>query len=359
MASRILVPLDGSLEAEQAFPIAAQLARYRAGTVILVHISQQERAADMGELGQLGKGISRRAVSRWREEHMDVYAHANSAAGYLAHAVAHAALANIRTETAVYTGPRLRMILAATRAAEADMIVISERAAPPADGALSGRLARQVSAAADVPVLVVRRDQTLRSVVGDARLRPLRAVVGLDGSPHAEAQLAVAARVVGALAEPGLGALHLVHVARCGDDVVDAEAYLSAVAHDLRRQMLDEHALLLTWSVVQAADPAAALVALADRTRRDAGVESSIDAIYGPGRSGEIAADAFDGADLLVIADHSASTLRWRESSGTLARMLAQTRQPVLVVREPRVREERTVRVMPASDALEYYPRPV
>lgn len=349
MASRILVPLDGSLESEQAIPIAAQLARYRAGTVILVHISRQERPTEHGE------SRSRRtaAAERRREEYLDVYAQVSSAASYLTHAAAHRALANVRTETAVYTGPRLRMILAAARSAEADAIVLSERAAPSADGALSSRLARQVSAAADVPVLVVRRDQALRAVIGDARLRPLRALVGLDGSPHAEAQLAVAARVVGALAAPGLGALHLVYVARCSEEVGDAEAYLSAVAHDLRRQMLDEHALLLTWSAMQAGDPAAALVELSGRPRRDLGVESSIDAIYGPGRSGEIAAEDFDGADLLVVADHAASTLRWRESAGTIERVLAWTTSPVLVVREPRVGERPGARVIPAHEALE------
>lgn len=357
MASRILVPLDGSMEAEQAIPIAAQLARYRAGTVILVHISRPERPA---ERGLTASGQARRMAARQRAEHMDVYAQISSAAGYLAHAASHAALGAVRTESAVYTGPRLRMILAAARAAEADAIVISERTAPPADGALTSRLAHQVSAAADVPVLVVRRDQTLRAVVGDARLRPLRAVVGLDGSPHAESQVAVAARVVGALAAPGLGALHLVHVARCAEDVADAAAYLSAVAHDLRRQLLDEHALLLTWSVVRAEDPAAALVELSSRPRRDFGVESSIDAIYGPERTGEISADDFDGADLLVIADHASSTLRWRESAGTLDRVLARGRLPVLVVREPRAaREDDSAWVMPARDALEYYPRPV
>lgn len=352
MASRILVPLDGSLEAEQAIPIAAQLARYRAGTVILVHISRVERPIEHD--ADLTQPLALRPRA---EQRMDVYAHARSATSYLAHAAAHRSLGSIRTETAVYTGPRLPMILAAARSAEADVIVISEHAAPPSDGALSSRIARQVSAAADVPVLIVRRDQTLRDVVGDARLRPLRAVVGLDGSPHAEAQIAVTARVVGAMAAPGLGALHLVHVVRCGEDVADAEAYLSAVAHDLRRKMLDEHALLLTWSVMQAADPAEALVELSGRTRRDHGVESSIDAIYGPGRSGEIDAKDFDGADLLVIADHASSTLRWRESSGTLARVLARTASPVLVVREPRAREQHAERTMPAWEALESYPR--
>ena len=354
MASRILVPLDGSLEAEAAIPIAAQLARYRAGTVILVHISREERPAEHGD-----GPVRRTATARRRAEHMDVYARASSAAGYLAHAAAHVALGNVRTETAVYSGPRLRMILAAARYAEADVIVIAEGASAPSDCALSSRLARQVSAAADVPVLVVRREQTLHAVVGDARLRPLRAVVGLDGSPHAEAQLAVAARVMGALAAPGLGALHLVHVARCGELVADAEAYLSAVAHDLRRQMLDEHALLLTWSVVQGPDAAAVLVELCDRPRRDAGVESSIDAIYGPGRTGEITAEEFDGADLLAIADHTSSTLRWRESTGTLDRVLTRTSQPVLVVRKPNARERHGGRVVAASDALESFSRPV
>ena len=38
MFQRILVPLDGSVRAERAIPLAAQLARYAGGVILLLHV---------------------------------------------------------------------------------------------------------------------------------------------------------------------------------------------------------------------------------------------------------------------------------------------------------------------------------
>ena len=353
MWRRVLVPLDGSLEAEQAIPIAAQLARHRAGTVVLTYIAPVgcHTTAD-------GDGLARPVASLHHED-MDVYARARSATGYLAHAAAHGALGDVAIESGVYIGPRVPTILAAARAAEADMLVVYDHDQPALDGRPPGSAAHQVSVTAEVPVLVVRREQTLRGLLGASRMRPLRAVVGLDGSSQAEVLLPETARLLGALAAPGLEAVHLLHVAQYGESVADAKAYLSGVAHDLRRELLGEHALLLTWSVVHDADPASALVALTRHPRRDFGVESSIDALYGPGRTGEIAAEEFDGADLLVVADYSSHHLRRDRASATLERVLRTRACPVLVMRAPFASAQASVHALSTRDVTEAYLSPV
>lgn len=353
MWRRVLVPLDGSLEAEQAIPIAAQLARHRAGTVVLTYIAPVGCHATGG-----GDGLARPVASLHNKD-MDVYARARSATGYLAHAAAHGALGNVSIESGVYMGPRVPTILAAARAAEADMLVVYDHDRSALDGRPLGSVAHQVSMTAEVPVLVVRRDQALRGLLGASRMRPLRAVVGLDGSAQAEALLPETARLLGALAAPGLGALHLLHVARNGESVADAKAYLSAVALDLRRELVGEHALLLTWSVVHDADPAAALVALTRRRRRGFGVESSIDALYGLGRTGEIAAEEFDGADLLVIAHYASHHPRRDRASDTLERVLRTRACPMLVMREPFASAQASVHAMSTRDVAEAYLSPV
>ena len=49
MFQRILVPLDGSVRAEQAIPVAIRLARASGGTVIFVHIVLPP--SEVGEYG--------------------------------------------------------------------------------------------------------------------------------------------------------------------------------------------------------------------------------------------------------------------------------------------------------------------
>src|SRR5947209_17526292 len=76
-----------------------------------------------------------------------------------------------------------------------------------------GSIAAKVARFAQVPVLVLREGGPVPEE-RQAGERPLRVLVPLDGSDHARAALVPAAHLAAALAAPGQGALHLIHVAQ-------------------------------------------------------------------------------------------------------------------------------------------------
>lgn len=326
MAKRILVPLDGSLRAEAAIPVAARLARADNGIVILAYVTPEpgeRNPSDMDQLGELA--------------HMDVYAQADAAAMYLRFVAADEALADVRTTTAVYACGGVSTILAAARTRAADVIVLWDGRTSDGDGdgrtrpALAERLARRVP----IPVLVVREEWPLGTANAETSRRPLRAVVALDGTPSAEAIVPAAAKLTAALAGPRLAALHLAQVTRERATMDDARAYLSSVAHDIRRELLGAHGLLLTWSVLHAQDIAAALVAHVDRPRRASGLDTALESLYQPAGAGEIDPAEFDGGDLLVLADRDPQWTRFRSSAGVIEDALRTARHPVLIIRPP------------------------
>jgi len=326
MAKRILVPLDGFLRAEVAIPVAARLARADNGTVILAYVTPEpgeRNPSDMDQLGELA--------------HMDVYARADAAAMYLRFVAADEALTDVRTTTAVYACGGVSTILAAARAQASDAIVLWDGRASDGDGDAHTRptLAERLARRAPMPVLVVREEWPLGTSNAGASRRPLRAVVALDGTPSAEAILPAAAELAAALAGPRLAALHLVQVTHEHATMDDARAYLSSVAHDIRRELLGAHGLLLTWSVLHAQDIAGALVAHVDRPRRASGLDTSLEALYQPAGAGEIDPEEFDGGDLLVLADRDPQWTRFGSSAGVIEDALRAARCPVLIIRPP------------------------
>lgn len=327
MFKRILVPLDGSSRAERAIPVAAHLADQHGGTVVLIRVVGELAAYD-------GRVLADLPFAPWMH---DLDSHVRTAAAYLSHAATHGALDGVKTEMCVGSGVESEGILTAARARRADAIVLCGQGRSGTQRWGLDRVAEQVIRDAAIPVLAVPEEGPLAAYAGVARLRPLRALVALDGSALAEAALAPAVHVTTALADPGLGALHLMHVARDETSREDARSYLSAVAHELRSRALAEHLCLLTWSVVCAGDGddvAATLIAQANRPRSVIGVDSSIRALYG-GTSfdGEIEADSFDGADLIVISTHGYAGL-YQHAIGPIAEgVLRLASCPVLVVR--------------------------
>jgi nucleotide-binding universal stress UspA family protein len=256
---------------------------------------------------------------------------------YLRFVAADEALADVRTRTAVYAHGGVATILAAARTQAADTIVLWDGRNPNGDG--DGRtratIAERLARRAAVPVLVVHEEWPLGTSTAGAPRQPLRVVVALDGSPSAEAILPAAAELATALAGSRLAALHLVQVARERTAMDDARAYLSSVAHDIRRELLGAHGLLLTWSVLHAQDIAGALVAHVDRPRRASGLDTSLEALYQPAGAGEIDPAEFDGGDLLVLADRDPQWKRFGASAGVIEAALRAARCPVLIIRPP------------------------
>ena len=324
MAKRILVPLDGSPRAEAAIPVAARLARADYGAVILAYVTPEPGERNPSDRDQLAELA-----------HMDVYARADAAAMYLRFVAADEALADVRTTTAVYAYGGVSTILAAARMQAADAIVLWDGGRSDEDAHERATLAERLARRAAMPVLVVREEWSLGTSNDGASRRPLRAVVALDGSPSAEAILPAAAELTAALAGPRLAALHLAQVTRERATMDDARAYLSSVAHDIRRELLGAHGLLLTWSVLHAQDIAGALVAHVDRPRRASGLDTSLEALYQPAGAGEIDPAEFDGGDLLVLADCDPQWTRFGSSAGVIEDALRAARCPVLIIRPP------------------------
>ncbi len=307
MLQRILVPLDGSVRAEYALPVAARLARTTGGTLILLQVYQVMP--------------SEFVLSNYTAE-------ASSATAYLAQVAARPDLAGIMIETIALAGAVALTILDAVLEYQADTIVLcSHGRSGPTRWAL-GSVAEKVARHAPVPVLVLRQQGDVFLDRRTETERPLRALVALDGSSFAEAALAPAAQMILALAAPATGALHLVRVVQSsmntnqehyeqvipieGADGVqeqalrEAQDYLRAVAERVHTGDLAGRQLQVTWSVAVAEDVAATLVQLAEER------EDTV---------------------LIVLASHGRGGLqRW--ALGSVAeRVLEATRIPLLIVR--------------------------
>jgi nucleotide-binding universal stress UspA family protein len=265
MLQRILVPLDGSVRAEYALPVAARLAHATGGTLILLQVYQ---------------------VMPSEFVLSDYTAEAAPATAYLAQVAARPELAGITVERITLAGAVARTILDAVLEYQADMLVLcSHGRSGPTRWAL-GSVAEKVARHAPIPVLVLRKPHDVFLGQRTGTGRPLRALVALDGSSFAEAALAPAVQMILALAAPATGALHFVRVVQLSmntnqehyeqvtpldsaDGVQEqalreAHDYLRAVAERVRTGDLAGRKLQVTWSVAVAEDVAATLVQLAE-----------------------------------------------------------------------------------------------
>lgn len=200
MLKKILVPLDGSVRAEQAIPTAARIARVYEGSVVLVQVLHPpvEHEAYMPEFSALIQTPLDAALSQ--------------AADYLKGITYRSDLADVKTEIQVDVGSPASTILAITESLSPDIIVMSSHGYTELKRWVLGSVAEKVVHHASVPVLVLRDEGPGLAVPQPDAARPLRALVALDGSPFAEAVLEPTAYLVAALAAPTQAALHLVQV---------------------------------------------------------------------------------------------------------------------------------------------------
>ena len=267
-AQPILVPLDGSKNAEHALPAALQFARLRGAPLAVVHVLQE---------GTEASPAASAAFSSYVEELLT----AAGEGGYphAAHALA---------------GNAAQAILA--QAADAGGIAIASQGRGGLKASLVGSVADKVVRGATVPVLVVKVDGPSKPGSGPV-------VVGLDGSPLAEAGL-VAARefAAGSSAQVVLVRAYSVPtpIGMEFTGTVDliptlqeaAEEYLASVAKPGER------------TVALMASPADAIEATADEV----------------------------GAGLVVVASHGKGFISRLALGSTTDRLLHAVRRPLLVV---------------------------
>jgi|SRR5579885_2653164 nucleotide-binding universal stress UspA family protein len=310
MFQRILVPLDGSKQAEQALPVAACLARAATGKVVLAHVVLAPRAFRYSELAETEVEDARaylRGLSQSEE------------------------LAGVQTSVAVsvaITRPA-SVLLSLIETHQIDLVVMSSHGYTGFKRLVLGSVAEKIAHHSPVPVLLLRRGGPVP--IG-RRLEMeglVRALVPLDGSVLAKAALVPAAQVVSALAAPGKGAIHLTRVvvsphaegldAREREIIMHkAKQYLIHTVQQLREGFVAPAIaplhLTLTWSVAIDDDIASGILRVAE--------------------SGEDAEGAAAPArcDLIAMATHSYTGWQHLAMGSVTERVLHATRLPVLIV---------------------------
>lgn len=321
MFKKILVPLDGSMRAEQAIPVAARIARACEGSIVLLQVAYPPVEYE----------AYRPEYSALNQTTLD--AELAEDTNYLEIRAASGELADIKTEIKVLVGSASSTILSFAESISADLIVMSSHGYTGLKRWVLGSVADRLVRHASVPVLIVRDGGPVPSAPQEDSDRPLRALVALDGSPLSESVLEPAAYLVAALALPTQGALHLVRVidfplnystlrsqAYIDTGMVEqakqeAEAYLGSIAVRLFQATLADLHLVVTTSVVNDPDIAGVLIK---------GAEDG-SAVDGTG--------VVHGCDLIAMATHGRGSLqRWAVGSVT-ERVLHATKLPLLVVR--------------------------
>ena len=325
MFHHILVPLDGSPRAERALPVAARLARFSDGTVVLLRVVSP--STEFVSYPVVDAEMLQRLIDPDLEE----------AGNYLESIINVSSLANVHTETNMIIGQAAATILSLVDTQHIDLIVMCSHGYTGMKRWVLGSVAEKVAHHAPVPVLLLREGGPALVGTPPHAEGPLRALVPLDGSARAKAAIVPAAQLIAALSAPGPGALHLTRVIVLSEAAKissserealmrKAKQYLSATVEHIHEGLVASPVadlkLAITWSVTIDDDIASGIIRVA---------QDGEDAEW---------AGVFGGSDVIAMATHGYSGLqRWAMGSVT-ERVLHGTRLPLLIVRPPDMLEK-------------------
>lgn len=264
MLSQILVPL-----AEEALPVAARLAHFSQGTLLLV------RAV------LLPLEVSLRLVPDEPLIRETLGEEIQKAQVYLNHIRQRPDLADLPVQTEVHCDEPAEVIRSVAETERVNLVVMSSHGYIGWKRWVPGSIARSVVHTCRAPVLVLPAGHHLPGDVSVGKSCAMRILVALDGSPQAEEILRPAAYVSAALSAPYQGTLHLVHILRITsafeygqhDSVAEqleqetpkATAYLRSVAQRLQTDLLPHLNLCITVAVGHDTHVAEALVSKAEQ----------------------------------------------------------------------------------------------
>jgi nucleotide-binding universal stress UspA family protein len=178
MFERILVPLDGSENAEMVFPYSVELASRFGSTVILVTISESATP----DIDHLYRTYLKHARKKMRQ-----------------HLKAWMADETVTLKSEVLSGDPAREILRIAKDEDAGLILLASRGSSAEGPWLLGHIAAKVLRATEKPVMLIRERATQGALEQRKLLR--RILVPLDGSKIGESALCYAvelARTTGA-----------------------------------------------------------------------------------------------------------------------------------------------------------------
>jgi nucleotide-binding universal stress UspA family protein len=317
MFARILVPLDGSVSAEEALRVAARIAMASHGSMHLLRVVGSP--LDIAEESDEDPLLSEQRIET----------ETTVATDYLRTRATLPVLDRIQITTEVAHGLSPQYILAAASLGGIDLTVLSSHGRTGFKRWVLGSVAHTLAHESTVPTLVLHENDAAALLEHTEAARPLRVLVPLDGSPLAEAALEPAAHLAASLA--ARGELHLTQVVKPrrasakqslesspnAELSARASTYLTQ-ASERWQAMAKELGISISWSVTLEADVASALLSQAE-----------------PGEQGQGTAGSL-GCDLIAISTHGRHGLkRWVMGSVT-ERLLNTTKLPLLIVQPSR-----------------------
>jgi len=294
MFRTLIVPLDGSEQAERALPYAVRLAETGGGRLVLV------RAA----LGPPPSGYD------WE---LQQTAAVDEATEYVAE-VARTLATRAPVATSVPYGHAPEQILASVHQFDGDAIVMTTHGRTGLAHLMRGSVAEAVLAQSQVPVLV------LHTRAGEAAAAPFdvssaRILLPLDGSPFSETAVPVATSMLGSAGE-----LVLLMVVEPPEHVQHADsgqviAYIDQQASDIRQAGL---------SYLQG-------IARSITARND-DLHVTGDIRFGAPAEGILMAEAERAVDLVIMATHGLTGVRRGFTGSVAGEVVRDGYTPVLLV---------------------------
>jgi nucleotide-binding universal stress UspA family protein len=316
MFKRILVPLDTSVRAESALPVAVRIAHATGAALILLRVISVpvEYGPYLLQSGNL------------MQELLD--AEDEDAQSYLKGVAAREHLAGLQITTISVTGSAAQSILATITDHNVDLVVMCSHGTTGVRRWVLGSVAQKIVRHSPASVLILREGGMVPGATQSGVLHALRVMVALDGSPLSEESLRPAAELAVALSPAGQAALHLTrvlhlptgheHDALTEQALKDAKDYLGNIGQCLREGVYADLHLHVSWSVAIDTDIAGRLIKIAE---------------------GEEGLAGGAGCDVIALATHGRGGLqRWTMGSVT-ERVLGATKLPLLVVRPEAVEE--------------------
>lgn len=314
MFKRILIPLDGSLRAERALPIAARIARASEGTIYLLRVTDLK----------IGYGPYFALPSPYLERARKT--ELASAKQYLAHVAQTEELAGLKVKTEAIAGTPAETIHLYEHESQADLVVMCSRGYTGFKRWASGSVTHNVARCSKVPVLVLR-EVSRQAIDKYVEQHPWRALVALDGTPLAETALIPALQLITAMASPlGRAELHLIRVVslppRADEEreqalmrreqvVAAASSYLTAITTRLKNEPLNRLGVEISWSVAEQKDVAQTLIREAELGENNV---------------------TFEEYDLIAMATHGSSGWQRLVHGSVTERILDGTKLPLLIV---------------------------
>jgi len=296
----LFVPLDGSPFAEQALPLAVEIAR-RAGALLhiaLVHHPVPALATAL-EVPEIETQLDQEARLRERTYLDGIVTRLRSTA-------------NVPVSAVVLDGAVADALQTQIEATGTDLVVSTTHGRGPLSRFWLGSVADQLMRRLRVPLLLVRPS-------GDAAQAPRtfgKVLIALDGSPFAERAVAKAT----ALGRPFGASYSLVFVCEPPMPIADPSGLMMLPSTGETERRIREEATRYLNEV-------------SGRLRRD-GFQVTCDAIDGPSAAGAILDQAETvKADLIVLASHGAGGFERLVVGSVADKVIRGSTRPVLVVR--------------------------